>query len=117
MAEWNIERTERFTSRARKMAKKHRTAVAAAFANLEKYQSALRSGCKPTDIKDGFIHPEGKGVIAIDQSNGGDNLPEVRLYIYLRQLTIHLLTIGDKQSQPNDIQEAYKEMKELKRAG
>ena len=27
------------------------------------------------DIKDGFIHPEGKGVIAIDQSNGGDNLP------------------------------------------
>lgn len=117
MAEWEFEKTERFASRARKMAKKHRKAVAAAFANLEKYQAALKSGCKPTDIKDGFLHPEGRGIVAIDQSDGGDNLPEIRLYIYLRDSTIYLLTIGDKQDQQNDIKEAHKEAKALKRTG
>ena len=53
----------------------------------------------------GFIHTEGKGVIAIDQSAGGGNLEETRLYLFARDSTktVHLITIGNKKHQARDV--------------
>lgn len=52
----------------------------------------------------GWIHPEGRGVLAVDQGTKG-NLPALRLYLWLdhRDRLIWLLCAGDKRTQYADI--------------
>ncbi len=51
------------------------------------------------------MHSESHGVWAIDQKGGGKNLAETRLYIYpdSHVKILHLITFGDKSSQPEDV--------------
>jgi hypothetical protein len=52
----------------------------------------------------GWVHPEGRGVLAVDQGTKG-NLAAVRLYLWLDHPRgkVWLLRQGDKQSQYADI--------------
>lgn len=54
------------------------------------------------------MHPEPRGVIAIDQKGGGKGLKETRLYIFLNKIPqiVHLVTLGDKSTQKADIKYA-----------
>lgn len=56
-------------------------------------------------VKAGFLHPEPQGVLAIDQKGSGKALAETRLYVYPDEddEIAHVITLGDKRSQPDDI--------------
>ena len=57
----------------------------------------------------GFLHKEPKGIKAVDQRGpGGRSLKQVRLYLYPHRetKTVHVLTIGDKKTQPKDIEQS-----------
>ena len=104
---WNVEPTDDYQRDHRRWEKKHREELSAVLSNLEKFFSALNEGAKPRNIKAGFVHPEPSGVLALDQTGAKRKLKVSRLYIFPDEgsKTLHLLRLGDKQSQPDDIQE------------
>ncbi len=86
--------------------KKRPRELKAVLTNLDTLVTALQSGVRLQQIKVGFVHPEPAGVIAIDQRGViRGSLAETRLYTFPDEEdeTLHLLTIGDKKSQPDDI--------------
>lgn len=113
---WLFEFQDDFDKRRRKWPKKHKRELLAALNNLDTFAGALIAGQRPAEARFGFIHAEPMGVLAIDQKGGGPNLKETRLYIYPDTSTelIHVITIGDKDSQPDDIERCKAFMKELR---
>lgn len=63
----------------------------------------------------GFIHPEGRGVVAIDQGACGPNAAEIRLYIRPGDRIVFLIAIGDKRSQQADIARAHQFVEQMRR--
>ena len=63
------------------------------------------------------MHNEPLGVVAIDQKGGGRNLAETRLYVYadVTTETLHVITLGDKRSQKNDIATCQTFVNELRK--
>jgi hypothetical protein len=100
---WTLEKTDEVTRRFKRWSKKNKRELAAVLANLDRLLTALNSGANLESIKFGFIHREPNGVIAIDQKGGGAGLSQARLYCYPHKgaLVVHLITLGDKNSQKN----------------
>lgn len=113
MNRWHLETVEGFASRLKKTKKRHPDAVRAVFSNVDKYLTALNQGSRPRQIRAGFIHPERKGVISIDQS--GSDGTQLRLYVHPENFTVYLITIGDKRSQEADIERSHAFVKRLRR--
>ena len=86
-------------------AKKRPAEFAAVLRNLERTMTLLHHSPNSLSLQAGFIHPEPHGMLAIDQRGGGGNLQPTRLYCYAHEVTrvMHLLAIGDKDSQPADL--------------
>ncbi len=107
MDEWSQEPTETYRCKHEYYEKKYPRELAAAEGNLDTYFKTLSEGINPLQIKAGFIHHEPEGIKAIDQKGGRQKvkLQQTRLYIYpdVPTKTLFLLTIGDKQTQRDDI--------------
>ena len=75
--------------------------------NVEKYLAALKAGAKPGIIQKSFVHYEPQGVVAIDQKGSKGGSRETRLYTYAVELghVLHLITVGDKKSQRQDLKD------------
>lgn len=73
--------------------------------NLDTFQKALRAGARVQDVKFGFLHKEPMGIRAVVQT-GPRNLKPTRLYIYPDEgrKVIYTITLGDKNTQQEDIQ-------------
>lgn len=73
--------------------------------NLDTYMEHLQAGVKPQQVTHGFVHSEPHGIVAIDQKGGGSGLKETRLYLFPDEDTqiVHVLTLGDKETQKEDI--------------
>ncbi len=115
MSFWNIEPTEKFQRKYKLFEKKNEDELIAVWNNLDAYVKALQLTDNPHTINAGYIHPEPKGIIAIDQTKAEKKLKATRLYIYpdAKIKTIYLLTIGDKQTQEDDIQFSKECIKEI----
>lgn len=115
---WKVEPTDEFERRLRQFEKKRPRELAAVLENLQRYQDALNDGGRLETIKFGFIHHEPKGVKAIDQKGGGNKLKQTRLYTYayVKGQTLYLITLGDKKSQPTDIQQCNRFVDGLKKS-
>jgi putative component of toxin-antitoxin plasmid stabilization module len=102
---WKLQPETDYERRAKNWPKKHQREFVAVHDNLDTLLKALNSGAKLEQIKFGFMHPEPRGVIAIDQKGGGRGLKETRLYTYLNRASqlVHLITLGDKNTQSADI--------------
>ncbi len=77
--------------------------------NLDTFFTALNWGALLENAaRYGFIHDEPKGIKAIDQKGAGAGVKQTRLYTFPNNTTkiVHLITIGDKNSQSADIQYA-----------
>lgn len=97
--------------------KKRPAELAAVLNNLKRYHSQLVKSKNALCVQAGYIHSEGKGVIALDESAGGGNLAATRLYIYSDEATrtVHLITIGNKDTQPKDIKMCHTYVEALNR--
>lgn len=107
MSTWVIETSSYFSRKLTRYRKKHPNEAIACLNNLETYKQALDAGVKPRMIQAGFVHPEPKGMVAIDQSGAAGSPRQTRLYTYPCAETgvLHLITIGDKNSQSEDIKD------------
>lgn len=83
------------------------------FLNLTKLKQTLDLGAKPEQVKQQFSFVHGNyelGVLSIDQrgKNKGAKPKPFRLYVYPDDVTqtLHVITLGDKDTQPNDVKEA-----------
>ncbi len=75
--------------------------------NLDTFFTALNRGTPlENSVRFGFVHAEPKGIKAIDQKGAG--VKQTRLYILPNNTTkiIHLITVGDKNSQKADVRYA-----------
>ena len=112
---WEVEPTTRWSKDQRFYAKKRPSELAAVLHNLERYLEQITAAPNPKVVQGGYLHPEPGGVVAIDQKGGGGNLQQTRLYTYAyaERNVLYLIAIGDKQSQPADIQFCSKFVKNL----
>ena len=102
---WTLAPTGEYQRRHKRDVKDHPRELQAVLDNLDTYFKSLEAGVKPLQIKHGFMHNEPLGVVAIDQKGGGKNLAQTRLYLYPETETglLHVITLGDKHSQKDDI--------------
>ena len=117
---WLLQESEFFEAKFSRFQKKNSDVVRLILNNLDTYIEALNLGATPQQIKAGFIHHEPDGVKAIDQKGSrkgiGGTPKEGRLYVFPDggTRTLHLITIGDKNSQKADIADCKNFMSDLK---
>jgi hypothetical protein len=113
---WTLEPTEEYERRFKYYSKKHRRELTAILSNLNKFVDTLNDGTNPKPFVFGFLHAEPSDVVAIDPG-GGKNLVATRLYAYpdVAREVLHLLTIGGKPDQHDDIQNCKRLVIEIKR--
>jgi hypothetical protein len=114
---WKLEPTEDYLRCSRYYEKKHRRELRAVLVNLATYVAALQVGTNPLQVKFGFIHPEGMGVIAIGEEGRGKSLAATRLYLYpdTSDRVVYQITLGDKNTQKGDIQRSHEFVASLNR--
>lgn len=115
---YSVEFTDEYERRHKRYSKKRPRELDAVLDNLDTYLAALRAGARPHAIVAGYIHNEPAGVRALDQKGGGKDLQQTRLYIYPDESleVLYVVTLGDKQSQPDDILFARNFVENLKRS-
>jgi hypothetical protein len=102
---WQIQPTTQWEREQKYYEKKHPNELAAVLRNLHRYVNQLNIAPNARSVMAGYIHPEPKGVVAIDQKGGGSNLQQTRLYIFPDEATnmLYIITIGNKNTQSDDI--------------
>ena len=109
MTLWKLCPCDQFTSDRTWYSRKQPHELEAILNNLARYLSQLKYAKNSFCVQSGYLHPEGKGVVAIDQKGGGGNLQETRLYVYADdgKKILYLITIGNKNDQQTDIKLAH----------
>lgn len=120
MTEWAIAKADGYPEkRQSKIARGHELLIANVLANFEAYLRVLELGTHPEQAKRlfPFIHDEKSGLVAIDQRppKGGF---QIRLYVFphIPTRTVHVVAIGDKSTQENDIRFCHRYVKEIENA-
>lgn len=105
--EWPYEVAYANVGKFTKFAKKHHREYESLFANLDRVLSFLRQGHKMGSFQFGYFRSEGGGVYRIGQTRV-PSAQESRLYVFPNQdnQTMYALTIGTKDGQSEDINEA-----------
>lgn len=113
-AKWSIDNFLAEAGSIRRYRKRHPAEVASCFANLALLLDRLNFGIPFANIEYGFLRSEGSNVFRIGQT-GLRHARETRLYIYVKVVdtTIFVLTVGDKDSQQDDINRCKKMTKGL----
>ncbi len=116
MNAWQIEPTDQFTADKAWYAKKHPRELEAVVNNVARYMSQLKQAKNALCVQAGYLHPEPHGVVALDQKGGGAALQETRLYVYPdgEKRILYLITIGNKNTQQDDIKLASRFVESLK---
>jgi hypothetical protein len=116
---WTLVPTDEFKARYRHYEKKHPPELRAVLVNLETYREALEEGTNPLQVKFGFVHGEGHGVVAVDQKGRGGKRKQTRLYLYpdTENKVLYQLTLGDKNTQKKDVQFCHRYVARLKQKG
>lgn len=105
---WMIEPSLQWERDQKWYEKKRPDELAAVLRNLQRYLSLLKVSKNSKCVEAGFLHKEPAGVVAVDQKGIGANLQETRLYTIADDATktLHLITLGSKESQHSDIEYA-----------
>jgi hypothetical protein len=114
-SEWHIDTAHASQGKFKKFASKYRREFASLFANLDKILALLKAGQKLGSFQVGFFRSEGQGVYRIGQT-GVPSAKESRLYVFPHEesRTMYVLTIGTKEGQADDINEAHRIARSLK---
>ncbi len=121
---WGIEKATGYDNKFKKYSRKHEAEASAALNNLQVYVDVLNdTNNLQLANKLSFVHSEPEGIVAIDErgveSEKKGKLKATRLYVYAAVInqTVHLLGIGDKDSQNQDLKNYSKVAKRLKKQG
>ena len=103
-------------TRLTRYAKKHSAEATSCFKNLNRLLTALNDGMTLQQCTFGFLGSEGHDVYRIAQTKVA-NAHETRLYIYIAitEKDVHVLTMGDKQSQPEDIKWCHETARKIQK--
>ena len=114
IAKWNTVLYNTYERSSKKMWKKHKNAMNNVIENFTDYVGFIQSTGNPAlALKKGYVHPEQKGMIAIDQKGIGKNLTQLRMYVFpdTNKKEIHVLKVNTKPTksqQGKDINECLK---------
>ena len=116
---WKMVRTDLFDRRFGEYQKNHKPQLKAVLQNLERYDHYLEVAPIARLISAHFVHPEGRGLVALTEKGYKPKQPPTRLYVYPQQnsKTLYLITIGNKHSQKEDIKDCYRFIDSLSRDG
>ena len=103
---WKLEPSSQWGKDAKFYEKKRPNEMAAVLRNVERFVKLLNVSRNSKSAQAGYLHKEPHGVVAVDQKGGGPNLQEFRLYTLPvdQTKTLHLITIGTKDTQHSDIE-------------
>lgn len=119
---WRLVKAEGFESNFKKFARKHGAEANAVLANLETVLSVLNETNSVHAIRElNFARKEPDGILALDSRGAkrertGTKLKATRLYVYAVEIdsALHLLRIGDKDSQVQDLKTCRKVVRKIK---
>lgn len=96
----------------KQMSKRHPAEFAACWDNLKRVVGELDAGKRVGGFSFNFFRSEGQGVYRIGPTRVKSPC-ELRLYIYpdAPSKTIHILCLGDKSTQPDDINACHEKAK------
>ncbi len=105
---WSLAYHEGFQTTAKGFLKRHRNPFTQAIANVQDLVEFLSLEASMTiqqATQPKCYHNEKQGLYAADQSPSRRGVAEIRLYFYPDEVTrtVHLIRIGDKDSQQKDI--------------
>jgi hypothetical protein len=105
--QWQLELTDNYETKFKKYYKNHPNECIVVLDRLDTFLKAIQACDQPQQVIRGWIHPEPKGVKAIIEKGAGKNLRATRLYVFpeKNKRLVYVLSIGDKDSQRNDIKE------------
>ena len=103
---WKLQAASSFDRARKRYEKKRPDELAAVLRNLGRLRDRLDElpDCRAAQF--GFLHPEPHGVWAIDQHGPSKvRLQETRLHVYpsSENQTLHIITVGNKNSQASDL--------------
>ncbi len=103
---WGIEPSTQYEKDLKWYEKKREQELIAVLTNLSRFLILLKVSKNSKCVEAGYLHKEPRGVIAVDQKGLRGNLRETRLYTLPidETKTLHLITIGDKDTQHADIE-------------
>lgn len=101
---WKLELEDDYLKSRRWYEKKRPNELKVVSDNLDTFFKSLCAGSKPQQVKAKWIHPEPKGVLAVTEGRKA-HIAATRLYTYPDETThtLHLITMGGKDTQPADI--------------
>ena len=115
---WAVHHDLAERSRFKEYNRKHPREYAACFVNLSQLVALLQQfgGIKAFQV--GFLRSEGQGVYRIGQT-GVKHARETRLYVHIDETArvVRVLTMGDKDSQSDDIRRCHATARTLKGGG
>ena len=119
---WELSKADGFENCFKKFSRKHGAEAKAVMANLETFFCILNETNNIQAAKQqNFVRKEPEGIVALDSRGApretkGTKLKATRLYVYAIEVnsTIHLLRIGDKDSQAQDIKTCTKVVRKLR---
>jgi hypothetical protein len=117
MEQWTLVETDDFLRDRKHGIKNSPDGTAAVLNNLDTYFRTLCRVGNPLQVTGGFIHNEPDGMKGLDQKGAGRKLQETRLYVYpdTRNCQLHLLRIGTKKAQKEDIQMCREYVRKLRK--
>ena len=118
--DWAIIPLTQFKTDYANYEKKRKNELKAVLNNLDRYMAALQMVKHPKLVSAGYIHPEQKGVVSIDQKGGSQKgkLQQTRLYLYadVKVNQVYLLRIGSKKRQQADVTFCSQIVEEIRRS-
>lgn len=113
---WKTLTTPVFERRFKHYEKKKKNELFAVTNNLDRLVNSLESGKQPNPSIFGFLRSEGSNILRISEAGPGPRVAATRLYVYpdAEKDELHLLTIGDKNTQSEDILYCKSYVKELR---
>lgn len=103
---WSVSEDSEFIKKRDKWPKKYRRELKTMIAHANSVLVALNAGTKPEQCKTlRGVRSEPNGLLATDQTGLGKNALVSRLYLYpdAEECCLYFLTLGDKDSQSEDI--------------
>lgn len=111
---WKHDQTDEFNERFKKFEKKNRDSLSYVLNKLSVVAQALANDGKIETLKYNFLRHEREGVYAVRCSSKGKRPLRLYFFAHLSSETLHLLTIGDKNTQTDDIKWCANTAKNLK---